>query len=118
MSGLDRPAGVFIPFALADDLAELTLAEVGRVFRALLRYGETGEEPTDLPNRASRLAWSRLKAAADNTAARYYEKVGKTAYRAYRRGCRKRGEEPEKRENWLKEHGPRSMQDPDQDDQS
>lgn len=71
----DKKRGFVVYFDLADSLAAFSDAEVGRIFRAMLAYAETGEE-LPLPERES-IAFGFIKAQIDRDGERYDDTCAK-----------------------------------------
>lgn len=76
----DKP-GVMIYFELREVLARLSCEECGELFRAILYYGETGEEPEmdwDL-----QVFWPLIRNRLDLDDQRYRNVTDKRRYAAY-----------------------------------
>ena len=100
---MKKKPGVMVYFDLRGMLKLLTDAEKGKLFEAILEYGETGIE-SELDDKL-KVAWPliRMRLDMDNTR---YEFVGyKRKYAAYTRWAKEHGEEPKEFENWMEEHG-------------
>ena len=70
---MKRPKGFFTYFHHAAVLDELTDAQAGQVYKALMNYGLTGEMPDFSSNEACRITFTLLKTEIDFNFERYRE---------------------------------------------
>lgn len=98
-----KRTGIVIRFDICPALCELTDAEIGQLFRALLDYGQTGVLP-DFKDRALRTVWRQLQAKADQDGAEYTLKCQKNSYAAYCRDTAKKGQIPLSFDEWKQIH--------------
>ena len=100
---MKRKPGVMVYFELRGMMKLLSDAEKGKLFEAILEYGETGMvgEMSD----TLRVAWPLIQMRLDMDNTRY-EFVGfKRKYAAYVRWAKEHDEEPKDFEQWMSEHG-------------
>ena len=100
---MKRKPGVMVYFEIRGMLKLLSDAEKGKLFEAILEYGETGMEQ-ELDDKL-KIAWPliRMRLDMDNTR---YEFVGyKRKYAAYTRWAKEHGEDPVDFESWMAKHG-------------
>ena len=69
-----KKPGVMFYFELLPCLAQLSDAQVGRLFRAMLVYAETGEMP-DFDDAALKMAWPFVQLRLDQDEERYQQTV-------------------------------------------
>ena len=100
---MKKKPGVMVYFELRGMLKLLSDSEKGKLFEAILEYGETGcvGELTD----TLRVAWplTQMRLDMDNT--RYEFVTYKRNYAAYTRWSREHGEEPKDFDDWMNDHG-------------
>ena len=100
---MKRKPGVMVYFEMRSMLKLLSDTEKGKLFEAILEYGETGMV-SDLSEKL-KVAWPLIQMRLDMDNTRY-ELVGfKRKYAAYTRWAKEHGEEPKDFENWMSEHG-------------
>lgn len=95
-----KRSGIVIRFDICPALRELTDAEVGQLFRALLEYGQTGVLP-GFQDRTLRTVWRQLQARADQDAAKYSKKCLDSRFAVYCREAEKKGQIPLPRDEWV-----------------
>ncbi len=82
-SDRERP-GIMVYFEMLYTLEHLDDEEAGKLFKAALRYGSTGEVPEFEGNRVLEIAWQNMRAAIDRDGDRY---EGKKQHSRYSRYC-------------------------------
>lgn len=92
-----RP-GVMLFFDVRPALKRLTVEERGRLFEAILDYGELGLLP-DFEGGLG-IVWDFIQPRIDQDAARYADKVLKNRYSVYTREAKKAGIQPVEFEIW------------------
>ena len=92
-----RP-GVMLFFDVRPALKRLTIEERGRLFEAILDYGELGLLP-DFEGGLG-IVWDFIQPRIDQDAARYADKVLKNRYSVYTREAKKAGIQPVEFEIW------------------
>ena len=100
-SDRERP-GIMIYFETLSTLEVLDDAEAGRLFKAALVYGSTGEIPA-FEDRLMALAWSGMKSSIDRDGDRYSERKQRSRYSRYCGIERDSGREPLDYETWKYE---------------
>ncbi len=100
---MKKKPGVMVYFDLRRMLKLLPDAEKGKLFEAILEYGETGcvGELTD----TLRIVWPLIQQRLDTDSLQYDKKVMKKKYAAYTRWANQHGEEVMSYEQWLDSHG-------------
>ena len=100
---MKKKPGVMVYFDLRGMLKLLPDAEKGKLFEAILEYGETGcvGELTD----TLRIVWPLIQRRLDVDSLQYDKKVVKKKYAAYTRWASSHGEEVMSYEVWLDSHG-------------
>ena len=100
---MKKKPGVMVYFDLRRMLKLLPDAEKGKLFEAILEYGETGcvGELTD----TLRIVWPLIQQRLDMDSLQYDKKVMKKKYAAYTRWANQHGEEVMSYEQWLDSHG-------------
>lgn len=97
----DRP-GVMIYFdGVGPALELLSDVKAGRMLKAILRYGQTGEDPGFGDDKVMAVAWSLVKPSLDRDRDAYEERVRRGAYGAYKRELMKCGEMPMNYSLWV-----------------
>ena len=81
-------------------LRHLSYEELGRLFLAILQYGQDGTEPQF--EGALAMAWAFIKPKLDRDEERYQESVARGSYAAYCREAKKRGLSKLPKEIWSK----------------
>ena len=74
--------------------------EIGELFKAVLRYFDTGEL-TDFDDRGMRQFFRQVTKSIDLDRERYDAKCAQNAYNRYRRTCKERKEKPLDMEQWF-----------------
>lgn len=92
-----RP-GVMLFFDVRPALKRLTIEERGRLFEAILDYGELGLLP-DFEGGLG-IVWDFIQPRIDQDAARYADKVLKNRYSVYTREAKRAGLQPVEFEIW------------------
>lgn len=92
-----RP-GVMLFFDVRPALKRLTVEERGRLFEAILDYGELGLLP-DFEGGLG-IVWDFIQPRIDQDAARYADKVLKNRYSVYTREAKRAGLQPVEFEIW------------------
>lgn len=92
-----RP-GVMLFFDVRPAIKRLTVEERGRLFEAILDYGELGLLP-DFEGGLG-IVWDFIQPRIDQDAARYADKVLKNRYSVYTREAKKAGIQPVEFEIW------------------
>lgn len=92
-----RP-GVMLFFDVRPALKRLTVEERGRLFEAILDYGELGLLP-DFEGGLG-IVWDFIQPRIDQDAARYADRVLKNKYSVYTREAKKAGIQPVEFEIW------------------
>ena len=100
---MKKKPGVMVYFDLRGMLKLLPDAEKGKLFEAILEYGETGcvGELTD----TLRIVWPLIQQRLDVDSLQYDKKVVKIKYAAYTRWANEHGETVMSYEIWLDAHG-------------
>ena len=93
----ERP-GFMLYFEVLPALDILNDEEAGRLFRALIAYGQYGEV-RDLSG-SEAVAFQMLRGRMDRDAEAYREKCRKNTYNAYVRLSKQRGAQPVEYEDW------------------
>lgn len=96
-----RP-GTIIYFDLLEDLADFTDEEAGKLLRALLLYGTTGEVPC-FSDRGMKAVWRKIQAWADRDSQKYDRAVLQRRYAVYCRKMRQEEQEPLGFTEWAEE---------------
>ena len=81
----------------------LTDAEKGKLFEAILEYGDSGSIP-DLEGSLA-VIWPLIRRRLDTDNIQYDKIVVKRKYAAYTRWAKQHGEEAESYESWLYNNG-------------
>ena len=92
-----RP-GVMLFFDVRPALKRLTVEERGRLFEAILDYGELGLLPEFEGGLG--IVWDFIQPRIDQDAARYADRVLKNKYSVYTREAKKAGVQPVEFEIW------------------
>lgn len=92
-----RP-GVMLFFDVRPALKRLTIEERGRLFEAILDYGELGLLPEFEGGLG--IVWDFIQPRIDQDAARYADKVLKNRYSVYTREAKRAGLQPVEFEIW------------------
>lgn len=90
--------GVMFYFDIRPCIKRLNIEERGRLFEAILDYGEYGIVP-ELEGVLG-VAWDFIQPRLDRDAGQYDRKVEQRQYAAFVRECRKNGGEPPSFEEW------------------
>lgn len=100
---MKKKPGVMVYFELRGMLKLLPDAEKGKLFEAILEYGETGKvgELTE----TLRIAWPLIQRRLDTDSFRYTQVGLKRRYAAYVRWSREHFEEPKSYAEWMSEKG-------------
>ena len=96
--------GVMLYFDIRPCLARLCMDDQGRLFNAILDYGELGIEP-DFDYMLG-IAWDFIKPRLERDRARYEDKVLKSRYGIYVRESHRREQEPLSFDLWLEAGSP------------
>ena len=95
---MKKKPGVMVYFELRRMLKLLTDEEKGKLFEAILEYGETGCIPELSPT--LRVAWPLIQMRLDMDNSRYELMVIKRRYAAYSRWAKENGETIKSFEEW------------------
>ena len=100
---MKKKPGVMVYFDLRKMLKLLPDAEKGKLFEAILDYGETGEtgELTD----TLQIVWPLIQNRLDTDSLQYDKKVVKRKYASYTRWTKEHQEIPLSYEDWLEVQG-------------
>ena len=100
---MKKKPGVMVYFELRGMLKLLSDAEKGKLFEAILEYGETGcvGELTD----TLRVAWPLIQMRLDLDNTRYEFVTFKRKYAAYTRWAKEHGEVPKSFDDWMTDNG-------------
>ena len=100
---MKKKPGVMVYFDLRGMLKLLPDVEKGKLFEAILEYGETGSigELTE----TLALIWPLIQSRLDKDSFRYDKTVVKRKYSAYTRWAKEHSEEPMLFDDWLMKHG-------------
>ena len=100
---MKKKPGVMVYFELRAMVKMLPDAEKGKLFEAILDYGETGITPplTD----TLKIAWPLIKYQLDADNSRYEQQAIKRKYAAYVRWTKEHHDIPKTFPYWLKEQG-------------
>ena len=100
---MKKKPGVMVYFDLRKMLKLLPDAEKGKLFEAILDYGETGcvGELTD----TLQIVWPLIQQRLDLDSLRYTEMGRKRRYAAYVRWAKEHNEIPKEYSFWIKEKG-------------
>ena len=90
---MKKPKGFFTYFHHENVVNTLTDEQAGRLYKALLRYGRTGEDADLADDAGLNIAYVLLKGEIDYNFERYYEVCENRSRAALRREAKKRGEE-------------------------
>jgi len=101
------PPGVMLYYDLVPCLESFTDAELGQLFKAILRYGATGED-VDLTGSLS-IAWAFIRPRIDRDAEQYMLKAKKARYAAYVREEKARGRTAALYDEWSIEDALRTI---------
>ena len=100
---MKKKPGVMIYFDMRGMLKLLPDDEKGKLFEAILEYGDTGE--TGELTQTLRLIWPLIQSRLDKDSFRYDKTVVKRKYAAYTRWAKEHQEEPMLFDDWLIKHG-------------
>ena len=100
---MKKKPGVMIYFDMRRMVKLLTDQEKGKLFEAILDYGETGcvGELTD----TLRIVWPLIQNKLDTDSLQYDKKVVKRKYASYTRWSKEHQEIPLSYEDWLEAQG-------------
>ena len=100
---MKKKPGVMVYFELRGMLKLLPDNEKGKLFEAILEYGETGKvgSLTD----TLKVAWPLIQMRLDSDTLRYDQTVVKRKYAAYTRWAKEHGEQTKTYEDWLGHNG-------------
>ena len=100
---MKKKPGVMVYFDLRGMLKLLPDAEKGKLFEAILEYGETGSvgELTD----TLRIVWPLIQRRLDSDSLQYDKKVVKRKYASYNRWAKEHNEKILSYEDWLAAEG-------------
>ena len=100
---MKKKPGVMIYFELRGMLKLLTDQEKGRLFEAILTYGETGWVPELSPT--LKVAWPLIQMRLDMDTERYAQVGMKRRYAAYVRWAKEHGQDPLLYSDWILQKG-------------
>lgn len=95
----DRP-GVVLYFDVLPALKYLEINQMGRLFQAILEYGENGKIPDFSDDPILGLAWCFIGPRIDRDGESYGEKQDQRKYAVYCREAKKNGVAPLSFDNW------------------
>ena len=100
---MKKKPGVMVYFDLRGMLCLLPDAEKGKLFEAILEYGQTGSvgELSD----TLRIVWPLIQNRLDMDSFRYDKTVVKRKYAAYTRWAKEHQEDPMLFDDWLIKNG-------------
>ena len=100
---MKKKPGVMVYFDLRGMLKLLPDAEKGKLFEAILEYGETGSvgELTD----TLRIVWPLIQNRLDKDSLRYTDVGTKRRYAAYVRWAKEHNEQPMEFRDWATSNG-------------
>ena len=101
--------GIMLYFDLAEPLKGLCNEDKGRLFDAMLEYGQYGKEPQF--GGILMVVWGFIRPRLDTDAERYRTKVLKSTYSSYCAKARKNNETPLDYDSWLAERYPTTPDD-------
>ncbi len=93
----ERP-GIRVYFEWGKVVAKMRDAEAGRLLKAMLSYGDSGEEP-ELSGAADSI-WPLIKVRLDQDGKRYNQVCLRNAYNRFVGACKAKGEQPLDFEMW------------------
>ena len=100
---MKKKPGVMVYFELRGMLKLLPDEQKGKLFEAILEYGETGSIPELSPT--LRVAWPLIQMRLDADTDRYAYVGLKRRYAAYVRWAKEHGEEPIAFSDWVEQKG-------------
>lgn len=74
-TNMGNKPGIMLYFEMLPCLQEISDAQMGRLVRAMLAYGETGEEPRLADDPALKMAWPFVRLRLDQDEQRYRRRV-------------------------------------------
>lgn len=92
-----RP-GVMLYFDLVDPIKRLSYEDQGKLFQAILEYGQYGVLPEF--DGVLAIAWDFIKPGLDRDAKKYSDRVLKNSHNSYCAKCKREGMEPLDFEEW------------------
>ena len=100
---MKKKPGVMVYFDMRKMVKLLTDSDKGKLFEAILDYGETGQigELTD----TLRIIWPLVQNRLDIDSLQYDKKVVKKKYASYTRWTKEHNEIPLPYEDWLESQG-------------
>ena len=100
---MKKKPGVMVYFELRKMLKLLPDSEKGKLFEAILDYGETGKvgELTD----TLQIVWPLIQNKLDTDSLQYDRKIVKRKYASYTRWTKEHCEQPLSYEDWLETQG-------------
>ena len=100
---MKKKPGVMVYFDLRKMLKLLPDTEKGKLFEAILEYGETGKtgELTD----TLRIVWPLIQHRLDKDSLRYMDVGAKRRYAAYVRWAKEHHEHPMEYPDWARSNG-------------
>lgn len=102
MSKKEKP-GVMVYFDMLPVIAQLSNADKGKLFQAILEYAQLGVVP-ELPAKL-RPVWPMLTTRMDHDDIRYQRTVAKRKYAAYARWRKEEEKEPLPFTDWMRLEG-------------
>ena len=102
MKQKEKP-GVMVYFDLLPVISQLSNADKGRLFQAILEYAQPGVVP-ELPSKL-RPVWPMLTSRIDNDDVRYKQTIAKRRYAAYSRWEREEDRIPLGFTDWMRKEG-------------
>ena len=100
----ERP-GIMIYFDMAEPTKMLDYRNKGRLFEAMLNYGQYGEVPDFDDDGMLLMAWGFILPRLDADEKSYRKKVIKTTYSSYCSKVKQSGTTPATFEEWCKKEG-------------
>ena len=93
-----RP-GIMFYFDILSQFEELSVDEIGEIFLAMLKYGDTGELP-EFQDRALRIVWADMQKYVDRDKIAYDKYIEQKQHAVYSREEKKKGLIPLKIDEW------------------
>ena len=100
---MKKKPGVMVYFELRGMLKLLPDEEKGKLFEAILEYGETGNIGALSPT--LKVAWPLIQMRLDMDNARYEFVTYKRKYAAYTRWAKEHAQQPQSFDEWMTQNG-------------
>lgn len=92
--------GVIVYYDMIPAIEDLNDEQLGRLLRAMLRYGHEGVLPNFIDDPLLNLMWKVVQPRIDANACSYQVKAGNALYSTYCREAKKKGIEPVSYDFW------------------